>query len=105
MITRDNGLQTIRWIGVRPMSAQEFDENRHLAPVRISKGALGNDLPERDMMVSPNHRKLVVNEKTALYFEEREVLVAAKHLTGLAGVNVVAAVDTTYIHLMFDQQR
>ncbi len=103
VITRDNGLQTIRWIGARPMSAQEFDENNHLAPVRISQGALGNDLPERDMMVSPNHRMLVANDKTALYFEEREVLVAAKHLTGLAGVSVAEGVDTTYIHLMFDQ--
>ncbi|WP_299558534.1 Hint domain-containing protein [uncultured Sulfitobacter sp.] len=103
VITRDNGLQTIRWIGARTMSVAELAQNLHLAPVRIRQGALGNDLPERDMMVSPNHRMLVANDKTALYFEEREVLVAAKHLTGLAGVDVVETVETTYIHLMFDQ--
>ncbi len=103
VITRDNGLQTIRWIGARAMQREEFMMACHLAPVRIAKGALGNDLPERDMMVSPNHRMLVANDKTALYFEEREVLVAAKHLTGLPGVEVVTDVDTTYIHLLFDQ--
>jgi hypothetical protein len=46
---------------------------------------------------------LVANDKTALYFEEREVLVAAKHLTGLEGVDIVDVSETTYIHIMFDQ--
>jgi ABC-type branched-subunit amino acid transport system ATPase component len=55
------------------------------------------------MMVSPNHRMLVANDKTALYFEESEVLVAAKHLTGLEGVEVVDVNWTTYVHVMFDQ--
>ena len=103
VITRDNGLQVIRWIGRRDLTATDFMTNPHLWPIRISKGALGNDLPERDMMVSPNHRMLVANDKTVLYFEESEVLVAAKHLTGLPGVIRTSAGNLTYIHLMFDQ--
>jgi len=103
VVTRDNGLQTIRWIGAKPMFQNDFQKATHLAPIKINKGALGNDLPERDMMVSPNHRMLVANDKTALYFDEREVLVAAKHLTGLSGVTVATDVATIYIHLMFDQ--
>ena len=85
------------------MSGAELEKAAHLKPVLIRQGALGNDLPERDMMVSPNHRVLVANDKTALYFEEREVLVAAKHLTGLEGVDIVDVSETTYIHIMFDQ--
>lgn len=103
VVTRDNGLQVIRWIGSRTLQAHELVGSGHLAPICIAKGALGNDLPERDMTVSPNHRILVANDKTALYFEESEVLVAAKHLTGLAGVKPVQGTDVTYIHLMFDQ--
>ena len=103
IVTRDNGLQLIRWIGTREMSADELSTAEHLCPILIGQGALGNDLPERDMMVSPNHRMLVASDKTALYFEESEVLVAAKHLTGLPGVSIVHDVATTYIHLMFDQ--
>ncbi len=103
VITRDNGIQTIRWVGARDMSGAELERAVHLKPVLIRQGALGNGLPERDMMVSPNHRVLVANDKTALYFEEREVLVAAKHLTGLDGVDIVDVSSTTYIHLMFDQ--
>ncbi|MEX3315604.1 Hint domain-containing protein [Sulfitobacter sp. PS-8MA] len=103
VITRDNGIQTIRWVGAREMTGAEFEMAAHLKPVLIRKGALGHDLPERDMMVSPNHRVLVANDKTALYFEEREVLVAAKHLTGMEGVDVVDVSNTTYIHVMFDR--
>jgi hypothetical protein len=103
VITRDNGIQEIRWVGARQMTGAEFEAAKHLRPVLIRQGALGNDLPERDMLVSPNHRVLVANDKTALYFEESEVLVAAKHLTGLDGVDIVDVSETTYIHIMFDQ--
>lgn len=103
IITRDNGIQEIRWMGAKPIDGRVLAANDHLKPVLIQKGALGHGLPERDMLVSPNHRVLVNNEKTMLYFEEREVLVAAKHLTGLPGVDVVNAMHTTYIHFMFDR--
>ena len=103
VITRDNGIQEIRWVGARDMSGAELEMASHLKPVLIRQGALGNDLPERDMMVSPNHRVLVANDKTALYFEEREVLVAAKHLTTKEGIDIVDVSHTTYIHIMFDQ--
>lgn len=103
VITRDNGIQEIRWVGQIEMSGVDLERAAHLKPVLIRQGALGNDLPERDMMVSPNHRVLVANDKTALYFEEREVLVAAKHLTGLDGVDIVDVSHTTYIHIMFEQ--
>ncbi|MEQ6247885.1 cadherin-like domain-containing protein [Sulfitobacter sp. HNIBRBA3233] len=103
VITRDNGMQVIRWIGKRDMPGEELAAKEHLRPVLIRQGALGNGLPERDMMVSPQHRVLIANDKTALYFEEREVLVAAKHLTDMDGIDVVEVSSTTYIHIMFDR--
>jgi len=102
IITRDNGLATLRWVGVRRLSAAALAGARHLTPVLISKGALGNDLPERDMIVSPNHRLLVSQDKTALHFDTAEALVAAKHLTGLVGVHSMPQADVTYINLVFD---
>jgi hypothetical protein len=102
VVTRDNGLQEIRWTGRRAMTSGDLSRAAHLKPVLIRQGALGSNLPERDMMLSPNHRVLVANDKTALYFEEREVMVAAKHLTGVQGVDVVASTGTTYYHFMCD---
>ncbi|MEW9920716.1 Hint domain-containing protein [Marimonas sp. MJW-29] len=102
VITRDNGIQEIRWVGARRMSAAAFERAPHMRPVLIQRGALGQGLPERDTMVSPNHRVLVVSDMSALFFEEREELVAAKHLTGMKGVDRVHVSATTYIHLLFD---
>lgn len=103
IITRDNGIEEIRWIGAQHLDWNDLSKNPHLQPVLIRKGSLGNGLPEQDMMVSPNHRMLVANDRTALYFEEHEVLVAAKHLVGSQGVHAVTSIGTTYIHFMFDR--
>ena len=103
VITRDNGIQEIRWLGARRLNGLELALSDHLQPVLIRKGALGGGLPERDMQVSPNHRLLIANDRTALYFEDREVLVAAKHLVGMEGVERVSQSAVTYIHFMFDQ--
>lgn len=103
VITRDNGIQEIRWTGKKAMDWGALVANPHLRPIMIRQGSLGNGLPERDMMVSPNHRVLVANDRTALYFDEHEVLVAAKHLVGARGIFEVESVGTSYIHFMFDQ--
>jgi Ca2+-binding RTX toxin-like protein len=103
VITRDNGIQEIRWIGAKPMDGRQLQNNPHLQPVLIEKGALGNGLPERDTLVSPNHRMLVNTDRVALYFEENEVLVSAKHLVNpKAGVQSVTSMGLTYLHFMFD---
>lgn len=103
IITRDNGIQEIRWIGSKTLNGRDLTLAHHLKPVLIRAGALGNGLPERDMVVSPNHRVLVANDRTALYFEEHEVLVAAKHLINNRGVEVLDTLRTTYVHFMFDR--
>lgn len=103
VITRDNGIQEIRWIGHRALDGRMLAANPHLKPVLVRKGALGDGLPERDMMVSPNHRLLVANDRTALYFDEHEVLVAAKHLVNNNGIHEVSTVGVTYSHFMFDR--
>ena len=103
VITRDNGIQEIRWTGQKTLGWKELAANPHLKPVLIRQGSLGNGLPERDMMVSPNHRMLVANDRTALYFDEHEVLVSAKHLVAGLGIQAIDSIGTTYIHFMFDR--
>lgn len=103
IFTRDNGIQPLRWVGRRDLSADEMRANPDFQPVLIRKGALGKGLPERDMLVSPQHRMLVTSDLAEVMFQEREVLLAAKHLTGLDGVDQVAANTVSYLHLMFDQ--
>ncbi len=103
IITRDNGIQEIRWIGSRSLNHNELRKGPHLRPILIKAGSLGDGLPERDMLVSPQHRMLVANDRTQLYFEESEVLVAAKHLVNHSTIQYMDTLRTTYIHFMFDQ--
>ncbi len=103
IITRDNGIQEIAWVGHKEMTGKQLVQNPHLKPILIKAGALGNGLPERDMMVSPNHRVLVASELTQLYFEENEVLAAAKHMVGTQGIHAIDVMSTTYVHFMFER--
>ena len=103
VITRDNGIQEIAWVGSKEMTGKELAAKPHMKPILIKAGALGQGLPERDMLLSPNHRVLVASEKTQLYFEEREVLAAAKHMTGAQGIHTLDVMRTTYIHFMFER--
>ncbi len=102
VVTRDNGLQTIRWAGRKHVSGRDLMVRPELRPILIKQAALGPNQPERDMMVSPSHRMLLVSEQAELLFEEREVLVAAKHLTHLDGVEQIDVVGVDYIHFLCD---
>lgn len=101
--TRDHGMQEIRWVGTRSLSEEELTRLPHLRGVTIAKGALGNNMPDRDMTVSPNHRVLVADPKVELLLGEREVLVAAKHLLAFPGIEKSKAETLTYIHFLFDR--
>lgn len=103
IITRDNGIQEIRWIGTRTLTGHELARAPKLRPILIQKGSLGHNLPEHDILVSPQHRMLLTGDKTQLYFEETEVLAAAKHLTGMPGIDEVGTLGVTYVHFMFDR--
>lgn len=103
VLTRDNGVQELRWIGAREFTWRTLASNAHIRPVLIRRGALGDGMPERDMMLSPNHRVLVPGDYTLAFFDEPEVLAAARHLVGNDGIHEVDAMGVTYLHLLFDQ--
>ena len=103
VLTRDNGLQPIRWIGRKALEAAELRADAALQPVLIRQGALGGGLPVRDMLVSRQHRMLVEGPRVGLLFGEDEVFVRAHHLTVLPGVLPAMVAEVTYLHLMFDR--
>ncbi|QPM89803.1 Hint domain-containing protein [Pseudooceanicola algae] len=103
IITRDNGMQELRWIGSRRLTPHELTLAPELRPVRIRSGALGRGLPTRDLLVSPNHRMLIRSDRASLLYEESEVLIAAKDLVGTPGIERVDDASVTYLHLLFDQ--
>ncbi|MGJ8610413.1 MAG: Hint domain-containing protein [Octadecabacter sp.] len=102
VFTRDNGIQEIRWAGRRDLGPDDMTANAAFQPVLVRAGSLGNGLPERDLLLSPNHRLLIGGERASLYFGETEVLSAAKYLTNMDGVEQVVTGAVSYIHILFD---
>ncbi|MCQ0969878.1 Hint domain-containing protein [Paracoccus sp. TK19116] len=103
VVTKDRGLQPIRWIGSRKLTTRMLAANPGIRPIRIAAGALGHGKPERELLVSPQHR-ILVNSKIAInMFGTSEVLVAAKQLLSLDGVDYATDLqEVEYVHFMFD---
>ncbi len=102
--TDDGRLEAIRWIGNRSIYSKELNADPSLRPVRIAAGALGENLPKGDLLVSQQHRIKLQNSKVELLFGTHSVLVPAKSLVN--GSNITIESDKTeieYFHIAFDE--
>lgn len=82
--TLDNGPKPICWQrqDVQPLNGAERDKK----PVLISANALGKGRPERDTIVSPQHRIFVGGHGQLQNHFETQAFAPAKALTGLQGI-------------------
>lgn len=102
--TRDHGASEVLWRSVRTLSGEELAQHPNLRPVRIKAGALGPNRPNRDLIVSPQHRVLVASHIARRMVGSEEVLVPAIRLTGLPGITQVRAErGVTYHHFLCSQ--
>ncbi|QFU08951.1 hypothetical protein PARPLA_01914 [Rhodobacteraceae bacterium THAF1] len=99
--TLDHGFQPVQWVGRITLESEELTRKPQHRPIRIKEGALGHGLPMRDMLLSPQHRVMVSSVIAERMFGATEVLVAAKHLLSLPGVEVATDVtQITYVHFL-----
>ena len=102
VMTQDRGPQPIRWVSSRDVPLEEAEPEAK--PVLIKAGALGDNLPADDLIVSPQHRVLVgENGQLSEYFAE-PALVPAKSLTSLPGIrHMNGKQKITWHHFACDQ--
>lgn len=104
--TKDDGPQEILWTGRKRMTGARLYAMPHLRPIRVRSGALGLDIPDSDLIVSPQHRLLIKGRAAEMLFQTPEVLVAAEDLINDRSVTVVHKLrEVTYIHLMLGRHQ
>lgn len=76
------------------------------APVRITAGALGPGIPDRNVEISRQHRVLVASAIAERVFAAPEVLVRAMDLVGLPGIDQAERPQIlTYHHVLTPQHQ
>ncbi|MBD3664037.1 Hint domain-containing protein [Sulfitobacter aestuariivivens] len=104
--TMDSGPQEIQWIGSRLMTGARLFAMPRLRPVRISSHVFGDDRPDRELLVSPEHRVLIRGDAARDLFNTPEVLVSAKDLVDGDTVRVDRQIrEVTYIHILMEQHQ
>ena len=101
--TVDSGIQEVKWVGRRKLDALDLLQNPHLLPVKISQGALGDGLPWTDLIVSPQHRICLRDWRVEYLYGHSEVLVPAKALVSLEGIDFFRGWTGSYCHLLFEK--
>ncbi|SDD27849.1 intein N-terminal splicing region [Paracoccus isoporae] len=102
--TVDHGFQEIRWVGSRKITPKQLLSRPSMRPVQISAGALGPQVPQRSLTVSPQHRILLTRRFDDRAARHDEVLVAAKSLVGEKGVSWAEIGDgVEYVHIAFSR--
>ncbi|MGH1368732.1 MAG: Hint domain-containing protein [Maritimibacter sp.] len=101
--TLDHGPQPVIWAHTWRQPLDNDMRSRKNAPVRIARGALGAGLPDRDVIVSPQHRILIGSKVTERMFGAREILVPAKKLVGMRGITREKGLSyMRYTHLLLE---
>ncbi|MBZ4021314.1 hypothetical protein CKO11_02415 [Rhodobacter sp. TJ_12] len=76
VLTRDNGYQSLLWVGLHTMPRRAPEETR---PLVLATECFGAALPERDVLLSPGTGVLLAGHELELWFGESEMFAKAKH--------------------------
>ncbi|AYG68905.1 MULTISPECIES: Hint domain-containing protein [unclassified Rhizobium] len=93
LVVTHKGVAEIRWVGRRRIDPKAIDKPRDTLPVRIQAGALAENVPSRDLYVSPDR---------CMFLEES--LIPAKFLlNGTTITQEATLVPFEYYHIELEQ--
>ncbi|MGO9698446.1 MAG: Hint domain-containing protein, partial [Xanthobacteraceae bacterium] len=93
VMTASGAARPIKWIGRRSYGGRFVMGRKDILPICIKAGALADNVPKRDLWISPNH---------AMYFEDADggALIEAKDLVnGVSIVQAERADKVEYVHI------
>ncbi len=106
VVTRDNGLQPVRMIWTRTVTAAEMRDRPELCPVRFKPRAVGPMMPSRDLRIACGHRALIPGYRISGVADEQPCLMRVGALAMASDEAFVeqATDSVTYYNLVFDNQ-
>ena len=91
-VTASGAHRSIRWIGRRSYSGVFANRNPGMLPIRFAAGSLGDNVPSRELCVSPKHAMVLDG-----------MLVPAEHLVNGSSITRTQRVDSLeYFHVELD---
>ncbi len=105
VMTRDNGLQPLRWITASKLPHDRRRGNSQLDPIAIAPDTFAPGVPNKTLRVSPQHRLLLEGPQVDLLLAQDAALASAKNLVN--GDSIYECGDEIaeleYWHLVLDQ--
>lgn len=105
VMTRDNGLQPLRWITASKVPHDRRRGNSQLDPIAIAPDTFAPGVPNKTLRVSPQHRLLLEGPQVDLLLAQDAALASAKNLVN--GDSIYECGDEIaeleYWHLVLDQ--
>ncbi|MEL6167381.1 MAG: Hint domain-containing protein [Pseudomonadota bacterium] len=107
IVTRDNGLQPVRMVWSRTLTAAELSADPGLAPIRFRPRALGPMMPQQDLVVGPDHRVFVPGYRLADMPDTTSRLIAARAIADGSDAAFADRSDgeTAFYNIVFDQHQ
>ena len=107
IVTRDNGLQSVRMVWTRSVTAADIAADPSLAPVRLKPRAIGPMMPQRDLLVAGAHRILVPGFRLADVPDRKSWLIAARDIAEASDSAYIdkSVGDMTFYNLVFSDHQ
>ncbi len=107
VVTRDNGLQPVRMIWTKTITAAEIAADPSLAPIVLRSRAIGPMMPQRDVSVGAAHRLLIPGWRLLDEEDGENCLVPARDIVGLNDSSFIdrAPEEVTYYNVVFDEHQ
>ena len=86
-------LKPVKWLGHRHINLAAHRNPEQAAPIRFRRGALGENLPHRDLVVSPDHGMLI----------DGKLIPAKLLINGMTITQERQARSVTYYHVELEQ--
>ncbi|MGL4236872.1 Hint domain-containing protein [Tabrizicola sp.] len=102
VLTEDGRSVTIAWIGRSRYSRERAASEQRLRPVHLNAHAFGPGLPDRELVVSPQHRIVIEGPHCEILFGVDRAFVIARHLPKPFATSPEPPEDVVYHHILLE---